>query len=234
MEVQVLSGVVFSYRVVDRRCVDRFETPFCSNVTYIKLDIQVIDREIGTFRSWVYGAFSSTLFFITEYRSYEGICYTTRSPHAQTKYGFHLGIRYVNIRLYIWLSDGLILRGILNRLRAYCGIETVKVTFIDRRTAICAYFDKMPQLDKSTCIVQIFPVVAFMLLVLSVVWFGGFLYTYIFCNGRMFLYVLNHFAFHKFEINLIIGSLGGVQNSYGRCAMHGAVPLGRRIIKVLF
>lgn len=92
----------------------------------------------------------------------------------------------------------------------------------------------MPQLDKSTCIVQIYPVMALILLVLLIVWFGNFLYMYIFGHGREFLYVLGHFMFYRFGVVSSVGSVGGVQYMLGRYVMHNIVPSSRKSIEIRF
>jgi len=108
------------------------------------------------------------------------------------------------------------------------------VTFIDFGGYKSIYFDSMPQLDKSTCIVQIFPVMFFIVFILSVVWFGSFLYPYIFGHGRDFLYSLNYFVFCKFKIISSIFLLGGAIFYYGRCATYNTIPFKRTTIGICF
>ena len=126
MEVRVLPEVVLRYGLADFR---RTDTPINILNMHVRFDVQVIDREINGFRRWVANALSFTQFSIVECRSYKDVCYITRSPHAQTKYGFHLGIRYVNVCIHVSVPSYTGLHGVLSRLRAYHGVKTIKATF---------------------------------------------------------------------------------------------------------
>jgi hypothetical protein len=96
-----------------------------------------------------------------------------RSPHAQTKYGAHAGIRTVTESVFMYARNEEYAVIFLEDLRSRFAVTTFVVYGFSLSI-------KMPQLDLSTYIVQVSELYTVWLLLYMLLWSGTFLKTYLY------------------------------------------------------